>query len=104
MMDRAVLLLDRYALEPVWKSLRDVLLPEALSPDPRRISLHRQRTTAQVRQHERGDRFVVRRQLALGDPIVREEHLLRMRDHAVSRMTSRAALSCRTRSRRGWRS
>ena len=53
---------------------------------------------------ERRDRFVVGGQLALGDPVVREQDLLRMRDHDASRTTSRAALSVRTPRNREWRS
>ena len=41
-----------------------------------------------MRQHDRRDRLVVRGELALGDPVVREQHLLGMRDH-VSLTTSR---------------
>ena len=73
-------------------------------PMPDGIALHRDRAAANVRQHDRRDRLVVRRELALGDPVVGEEHLLGMRDHGRSLTTSRAALSVRTPSSRGWRS
>ena len=65
------------------KSLRDVLLPEALLADAGGIALHRDRPAAEVRQHHRRDRFVVGGQLALGDPVVGKQHLLGMRDHAL---------------------
>src|SRR5262249_20971275 len=91
-------------LEPVRKSLRHVLLPESLASDPRRISLHRYRPANQVRQHHRRDGCVVLSQLALGDPIVWKELLLRMRDHDCSRTTSRGFLSARMLSSRGCRS
>ena len=50
--DDAVFLRDLDALQPIRKTLRDVLLPEALLADARRIALHRHRPPAQVRQHE----------------------------------------------------
>ena len=68
---------------------------------PRWISLHRDGTAADVRQHDRRDRLVVRGELALGDAVVREQHLLGVRDHGISRTTSRADLSVRTPSNRG---
>src|SRR6185369_7070353 len=42
-------------------------------------------------------------QLALGDAVIREEHLLRVGDHDDSLVTSAGALSGRRPSRRGWR-
>src|SRR5205814_5435663 len=91
-------------LEPVGEALRDVLLPEAFLPDARRISLHRHRTSADVRHEQRRDRFVVARQLALGNAVVGEEDFVGVRDHGASRTTSRASLSKRTPSSRGCRS
>ena len=102
-MDDAVLLRHLDALEPVGKSLRDVLLPEALLADAGRVALHRDRAALDVRQDHRRHRFVVRRQVALRDPIVREQEFFGMRDHD-SLTTSRAALSKRTPIRRGCRS
>ena len=52
--------------------------------DAGRVALHRDRTAADVRQHDRRDRLVVGGELALGDPVVGEQHLLGMRDHDVS--------------------
>ena len=57
-----------------------------------------------VRQHERRDHFVVRRQLALGNSVVGKQNFFGMRDHHVSLTTSRGDLSMRTPSNRGWRS
>ena len=50
-------------------------------PMPAGIALHGDRAAADVRQHQRRDRLVVGGQLALGDPVVGEQHLLGMRDH-----------------------
>src|SRR5690349_3975883 len=101
MMDDALLLGHFDAFQPIGKSLRNVLLPESLTSNPRRISLHRHRPAAQVRQHHRRDGFVVRRQLSFGDPVLWKEHLLWMGDHDGSRTTSRGFLSVRTPSSRG---
>ena len=92
-------------LQPGREAVDDVLLQEALGADARRKPLHRDRPAAQVRQHHRRDQVVVGGQLALGDAVVGEEHLVGMRDgHGRSRTTSRAALSSRRPSSRGWRS
>src|SRR5262249_54199890 len=103
-MEPAVLLEHLYTREPLRKPLGDVLLHEALLVDARRITLHGHRPAAQMRQHHRGHVLVVVRELALGDAIGREQHLLRMRDHALSLVTSRATLSCRSPTKRGCRS
>jgi hypothetical protein len=58
---------------------RDVLLPESLLADAGRIPLHRDRPPGQVRQHDGGHRLVVGGQVALGDPVLREENLLGVR-------------------------
>src|SRR5262245_19079482 len=81
--------------EPIGKSFRDILLPESFASDARWISLHRDRPAPQVRQHHRGDGFVVRRHVALADPVIWKEHLFRVRDHDGSRTTSRGLLSAR---------
>src|SRR5438874_1714435 len=104
MVNDAVFLRHVDALEPVGEALRDALLPEAFLIDAGRIPLHRDRPPANVRQQHRRDRFVVRRELAFGDAVLGEQHFLGMRDHGASRTTSRAALSKRTPSSRGWRS
>src|SRR5262249_36499172 len=95
---------DLDTLEPVGAALADILLPEALRADAARVALERDWTAPDVGQHRGSDRLVVRGQLALGDPVVGEEHLLRVRYHAFSLTTSRAALSTRIPSSRGWRS
>src|SRR5205814_157141 len=58
---------------------------------------------AHVRQHHRRHRLVVAGQLALGDAVGGEQHLLGVGDHRLSLTTSRAALSMRRPTRRGWR-
>ncbi|MNC88516.1 hypothetical protein D3C83_43340 [compost metagenome] len=78
MVHDAVLFRHLDPLQPLGKSLRHVLLPEPLLADSRRIPLHRHRPPAQVRQDRRRDRFVVGRQLALRDPVVRKEHFFGM--------------------------
>ncbi len=89
------------ALQPVREAAGDVLLDEALLVDPCRKPLHRDGALADVREHDRRDGLVVRRDVSLGDPVCGEEHFLRMGDHGDSLTTSRGALSCRTPSRRG---
>src|SRR5262249_30865737 len=92
MMNGAVLLRRLDALQPGGESLRDILLPEALLPDTRRIPLHRHRPSFDVRQHDRRDRVVVRGESSFRDAVLREEHFLRVRNHETTSM------------RRGWRS
>src|SRR5687767_13196859 len=116
MMDDPVLFRHLDALQPGWKSLRHVLLPETLGADPLRIALHRQRPSAQLRHDDRRHRLVIGGQIALRDAVLREQHFVRMRDHdcslttwspalaGYSRTMSFACLSKRTPSKRGWRS
>src|SRR3954462_674900 len=104
MMHDAILLQHFDALQPGRKSLRHVLLPEPFRADTRGISLHGERPPAQVRQHHRRDRFVISGQLALGDPVVREQNLVGVGNHWSSRTTSRGTLSNRTPVSRGCRS
>src|SRR5688572_28730600 len=99
-----VLLRDFDPLEPRRKALRHVLLNEALFSDAGGIPLHRDRTARHMRHHDRRNHLVVLRQLPLGNSVVREQHLLGVRDHASSLTTSRAALSVRTPINRGCRS
>ena len=101
MVDDPILLRNLDPFEPRRKSARYVLLPEPFPADAGGISLHRDRPPADVRQHDRRDRLVIRRELALGDPVVGKQNLFRMRDHPISLTTSRAALSVRTPRRRG---
>src|SRR5262245_13047390 len=103
-MHDAVLLRYLDAPQPLGKSLRHVLLPEAFLPDARRISLHRHRSSAEVWEHDGSDRLVIGSQIALGELVVGEQHLLGMRDHVPSLTTSRGDLSMRTPSNRGCRS
>src|SRR5690242_11756974 len=95
MMYDAILLRDLHALEPRRESLHDVLLEKSLLADTAVKPLHGYRAPRDVWQHHGRDHLVILRQLALGDAVVGEEHLLRVRDHALSpsRTTSRALLS-----------
>src|SRR5262245_10784926 len=96
MVHDAVFLRNIHPFQPVGETARHALLPEALLFDTTRIPLHRHRPPDDVRQHDRRDRFVVGRQLALGDrrfvPHRREHDLVRMCDHPF------------TPSKREWRS
>src|SRR5829696_5528872 len=82
MMDRAAVLWHLDALEPLRKSFRYVFLKKARRDDATVITLHRNRSPAQVRQHQRRNHLVVRRQLALRDSLTRKQNLVRMRDHS----------------------
>src|SRR5947207_6820179 len=77
MMHAPAFLRNLDALQPLREALRNVLLKEARLADAAVEALHRNRTTAEVRQHECRDRSVIRGELALGDSVVREEHLFR---------------------------
>ena len=101
MMNRAVLLRHLDALQPRGEPLRHVFLDEPLVPDAGGVALHGDRAPLDVRQHDRRDGLVIRCHRALCDPIVGEQHLLGMRDHARSLTTSRALLSVRIPSSRG---
>ncbi len=92
MPDRPILLRDLDALEPLGKPLGDVFLEKSLRVDSGRVSFHGDGTAADVRQHHGGDRFVVRRELAFGDPIRREQHFLRMGDHDDDAETEEAGM------------
>src|SRR5262249_39732239 len=81
-----------------------VLLEKSLLADATMIPFHRDGTAADMWQHERRDGLVIRGELALGDPVVREQDLVRMRNHDISRTTSRADLSVRRPSKRECRS
>src|SRR3954470_965325 len=95
MMDRPVLLRHFHALQPGGKSLRDVLLPEAFLSDPGGIALHRDRPSADVRQHHRRDRLVIGREISFRDSIGGEQDLLRMVDHdTTSSSREWRSLSC----------
>src|SRR6266446_1755088 len=103
-MDDAILLRDFDALEPLRKTFRDVFLPEPLLADPRRVTFHRDRPPAQVRQDDGRHGVVVRRKIAFSDPVVGEQYLLGMCDHGCFFVTSRAcsiSFSGRTPSSRG---
>src|ERR1043166_10212798 len=84
MMDRAVLLRNFNALEPLRKTLRHVLLKETLLGNAAMVALHRDRPTTQVRQHHRRDHLVVRGELALRDPVSGKQDLFRMSDHETT--------------------
>ena len=92
--DRAALLRHLDALQPGREALHDVLLQEALRADARREALHRDRAAARCAAASAARRLVVGGQLALGDAVVGEQHLLGMGDrHGRSRTTSRGVLS-----------
>jgi len=61
-------------------ALRHVLLDEPRLADAVRVALHRDGPGAQVCEHQRRDRLVVRSDVALRDPVLREQHLFGMRD------------------------
>src|SRR5688572_5941704 len=96
MVHDAVFFRNLDALQPGRKALGDVLLPESLGADAGGIPFHREWPPAQMWQDHRRHCLVVRRHVSLGDPVVGEQHLLRMRDHACSLTTSCAFLSKRT--------
>src|SRR5262245_1043225 len=102
MMDRPIFHGNFDALQPLWTAIEEILLEEPFLGDSAVVSLHRDRTAADVRQHDTCDRFVVRRELALGDAVVREQHLFRVCNHC-SRTTSRGDLSMRRPVNRAWR-
>src|SRR5689334_10028564 len=104
MMNGAILFRHRDPLQPLRESFRHILLPEPLLADSGRVPLHRHRAIADVRQQHGRDGLVVGGDLAFGDPVVREQHFVRMGNHGASRTTSRGFLSKRTPSSRGCRS
>src|SRR5437763_9160924 len=59
----------------MWKPLE----PDVLMPDGKRSICHG--TLADVRQHDWGNRLVVRGEFSLGEPVLREQHLLGVADH-----------------------
>src|SRR5688572_23579647 len=104
MVQTAALLLHFDARKPGWKALGDVLLHEALLVDARRKALHGDRPVAKVRQEGRRQRLVIRGELTFADAVTRKEQLFGMGNHGLSLVTSRAALSSRMPTKRGWRS
>src|SRR5688500_17611023 len=104
MLHRPTLLRDFGDRQPVGRPPVDGLLEEPLLANAFMKALHGDRTTAQVWQHERSDRFVIRGHLSLRNAVVREEHLLGMGDHDRSHVTSRGFRSVRTPNKREWRS
>ena len=69
-----------HPLDPVREVPADLLLEEAAAADPVREPVHGDRPPADEREHPRGDGPVVRDQVALGDAVAGEQHLLRMGD------------------------
>ena len=70
---------------PVRRALRDRLLDHDVLVDPVVPAPQVQRAVARVLDHRRRDRRVVLRQIELGDPVVREQDLVRMGDpHAAA--------------------
>src|ERR1043166_9898973 len=86
-MNRAVLFRNFNSLEPFWKSLDYVLLKKSFSRDPTMVTLHCDRTFAQMRQHHRGDHFIVRGKLTFSYPVSGKQHLVWMRDHGYPQIT-----------------
>ncbi len=80
LVNRAPLLPHRDARYPGREVPRDVLLEDALTPDPVGVALHRHRAALQVRQHPGGDAPVVIDEVVLGDAVAREQDLVRIRD------------------------
>src|SRR5215472_2076361 len=95
MVHRATLLRDFDTLQPGWKAFRHILLEKTFAPDAAMVSLHRDRTSTEMWQHVWRNRFVIGCEFTLGDPILGEQQLFRMRDHEVYRTTSRGSLSSR---------
>ncbi len=99
--DRAARLRHLHALDPAREVVRDVLVEEPLALDPVGEPLHAHRAGAHVREHPFGHPLVVGREVRLRDPVVREQHLLRVRQRdrvqdGTSRTTSAAGLSSRS--------
>src|SRR6266516_474847 len=84
MIDGAVVLRNLHAFQPDRKTFRDVLLKEAGRADAAVITLHRHGPTADVREHHRRNRFVVRHKFSLSDAVVGKENFLWMTDHSLS--------------------
>src|SRR6266542_2455376 len=72
----AALARDRGAPHPVGEVLRRLLLEEALAVDPLREALQAQRPVLDVGEHGVGHLPVVADQVALGDAVAREQHLV----------------------------
>src|SRR4029453_11764576 len=83
MVHRAIFLGHFDTLQPRGKPFRNILVKETLLANARWVSFQGDRPLANVREHDRRDRFVIRRELALGDPIVWKQHLLGVRDHGA---------------------
>src|SRR5215210_8857819 len=61
-------------LDPLWHSLRGLLLEEGAAGQAFAPALHREGTVAEVRQDPVRDAAVVVEEVALRDAVVREEH------------------------------
>ena len=81
MVHDAILLRHLHALQPLGVAAGDVLLPEPLPSDAGGVALHGDGPALKVGEHHRGDGLVVGRELALGDAVLGEEDLVRVRDH-----------------------
>src|ERR1051326_488224 len=100
----AVLLRNLDALQPIRKALRDIFLDKTFLTDARGETLHRHRPLNDMRQHHACNHFVVRREVSLGNSVIRKQNLFSMRDHNVSLTTCRGDLSLRIPNSLGWRS
>src|SRR5262245_38829061 len=103
MMNDTIFFFHLYSFQPFGKSFGNIFLDEPRFCDSVGKTLHRDRSSANVRQHDRSDPFIVSRELALGNSIIRKEDLLGVCDHVVSLVISQATLSVRTPNNRGCR-
>src|SRR5438034_3988605 len=88
------------AFQPLGKTLPHIFLKETRRTDAAMIPFHRDWPPPQVRQHHGCDRFVVSRELTLGDAVSGKQDLLGMGDHSLVRQHSRDAdgAACHARS------
>ncbi len=71
---------ERSALDPRRHVRRGLLLEEVLPLPAVGIALHRERPIAKMRDEHFGDVLVVRDEIALGDPLLRPEGLVQVRE------------------------
>ena len=83
------------ACDPLRRALRDRLLDDDRPLDPGVPAPQVQRPLARVRDHRRRDRLVVAREVGLGDPVGREQDLVRVAElhvcHASRTIASTSA-------------
>jgi hypothetical protein len=76
--------LDLHARDPLRRALRDPLLDHALAADPVVPAPQVHRAVLDEREHRVRDARVVVGQVGLRDPVVREQHLVGVRELDVS--------------------